>query len=133
MSAAASRARAVVRERFGEEFSPGELSDVCLVVSELVTNALAHGEGTIQVRFTVDRHTIRGEVIDEGSGFEGEVRERGVEEVGGRGLSHVGAMSQSWGVNDGSSHVWFEISRHVRDDEPTDPELGYEQRPDELN
>ena len=47
------------------------------MVSELVTNAVMHGQGTIRLRLQVDAGDVWGEVIDAGGGFEYEVREVG--------------------------------------------------------
>jgi hypothetical protein len=60
-----------------------------MIVSELLTNTVVHGVGAIRLRLDTDAEVVRGEVVDEGPGFEVEVRERGVEEVGGRGLCRV--------------------------------------------
>ena len=107
--AAPSVARRLVRDR-AEGFLPRDrMADLCLVVSELVTNALNHGSGAIRLVLLRDGDRLRGEVTDEGSGFEVELRERGLEEVGGRGLMVVSGVSERWGVYDGSSHVWFEL------------------------
>lgn len=126
-------ARGMLRERFARELPPAELADVEIIVSELVTNALVHGEGSVRLRLTVDDGVITGEVIDEGTGFEADVRERGVRDIGGRGLLLVGTVADRWGIHDGSSHVWFELERRTPSgDAPAPPELGEHQRPDEL-
>jgi anti-sigma regulatory factor (Ser/Thr protein kinase) len=125
-------ARAIVRERFASELSPRELDDVALIVSELVSNAVRHGAGAIELRMTVDDGVLRGEVVDEGPGFEGELREQGADEIGGRGLPLVARLSRAWGVFDGSSHVWFELDRPARS-AATAPALGADERPPELD
>jgi hypothetical protein len=43
--------------------------------------------------------------------FVPEVRDRPKTEPGGWGLHLVEALTQRWGVFDGSTHVWFEIDR----------------------
>ena len=130
---APSVARATIQDHLADVLLGRELTDAQLIVTELVANAVVHGEGEIRVHLAIDRHVLRGEVIDEGRGFETAVRERGIEDVGGRGLMMVGSVAQSWGIHEGSSHVWFEIAREDVDDEPTGPELGRAQRPDELD
>jgi hypothetical protein len=80
----------------------------------------------------VEPDFVRGEVVDEGRGFEAEVRDRGVNEFGGRGLFLVAALARRWGIYDGSSHVWFVLARERRVPEPTAPELGDQRRPDDL-
>src|SRR3954471_7382105 len=79
-------ARALVREEFGNHLPPERLDALRLTVSELVANAVRHGAGPIALHVRVDGDRIRGEVVDAGGGFEHELRERGPEDVGGRGL-----------------------------------------------
>jgi hypothetical protein len=55
-----------------------------------------------------------------------------VEDVGGRGLRIVGSLAERWGVHEGTSHVWFELSPSG-DAEPVDPRLGVEERPQQLD
>ena len=52
---------------------------------------------------------MRGEVIDEGGGFEHEIRARGPEDIKGRGLFLVDALTDRWGIHEGTTHVWFEL------------------------
>ncbi|MEA2295283.1 MAG: serine/threonine-protein kinase RsbW [Solirubrobacteraceae bacterium] len=125
-------ARAIVRDRFASDLSPRELDDVALIVSELISNAVRHGAGAIELRMTVDDGVLHGEVIDEGPGFETELREQGADEIGGRGLPLVARLSREWGVFDGSSHVWFELDRPARS-AATAPALGADERPPELD
>jgi anti-sigma regulatory factor (Ser/Thr protein kinase) len=82
---------------------------MALVVSELVTNAVVHGRGEIVVTLRLDAEVLRGDVIDQGGGFERAVRDRGSENVGGRGLLIVEAMAVRWGIHAGTTHVWFEL------------------------
>jgi len=104
-----------------------------MVISELVTNAVMHGRGDIELRLAVEPGAIAGEVIDEGAGFEAEVRERGAEEVTGRGLLLVAQLAGRWGIHDGSSHVWFQMDRsRDEEDETAPPQLGDETRPEGL-
>jgi serine phosphatase RsbU (regulator of sigma subunit)/PAS domain-containing protein/anti-sigma regulatory factor (Ser/Thr protein kinase) len=132
-AAAAGVGRRFLRDRFGHAVDAQALADAQLIVSELLTNAVRHGEGAIRLRVSADEGSIRGEVVDEGHGFETELRERGEFDVGGRGLAIVAATAHRWGVYEGSSHVWFEIDRRRDDPHPTRPELGEDRRPDELD
>lgn len=130
---ASALARDAVRERLGELMPATVLADVLLVVSELVTNAMLHGEGDIEMRIEFDGSCVKGEVIDRGGGFEREVRESGIEEVGGHGLAIVGQLAESWGVHEGTTHVWFEIGLRSDDGDLEEPQLGHpgdEQLPD---
>jgi anti-sigma regulatory factor (Ser/Thr protein kinase) len=87
------------------------LTDAELLVSELVTNALRHGDGQIMLRGAVDDDTLLVEVIDVGGGFEHELRRRNFDDVGGWGLGVVDDLASRWGVHEGTTHVWFEIER----------------------
>jgi len=96
-----------------------DVDDVLLVVSELVTNALAHtasGEpgGFVTVEITsLDAVTAYIEVIDEGAATVPEVRNADAEECGGRGLWLVEAVAARWGVRDEGYRrrvVWVEMS-----------------------
>lgn len=122
-------ARAVIQEYLSEDATQGEISDVRLLLSELVTNAVVHGEGPITLRLTVEAELIRGEVVDDGGGFEREIREHGPDEVGGRGLLLVASLAHRWGVYEGSSHVWFELDRTRPSRTPEVPQLGEDKRP----
>jgi anti-sigma regulatory factor (Ser/Thr protein kinase) len=104
-------ARAVIQQYLAGDVTEDELSDICLIMSELVTNAMVHGEGAIKLRLTVEDDVVRGEVIDDGAGFEREIPERGPDDIGGRGLLLVASLAQGWGVREGSSHVWVECHR----------------------
>jgi anti-sigma regulatory factor (Ser/Thr protein kinase) len=127
------RARDLLRARFAAELGPSELKDAEVVVSELVSNALLHGDGAIRLRLDYEDGVLRGEVIDDGPGFEAEVRERGARDFGGRGLWLVAKLARRWGVHDGSSHVWFELARPSAPEIPRSPELGPQRRPEQLD
>lgn len=122
---AASRARGAVSEHLSPRVPADTLADVLVVVSELVTNAIMHGEGAIELRIELDGPAIKGEVIDEGGGFEREMREEGVREIGGRGLSIVAEMTERWGVHEGTTHVWFEIPLGGASETTEKPQLGH--------
>lgn len=84
-------------------------ADARLLISELVTNSVRHGNGDrVTVMIDADRPSVlRCEVVDDGGGFV--PRGRGNREVGGWGLDLVEQIAASWGVREGSTHVWFEI------------------------
>lgn len=106
-------ARQRVRERFEHELSDDQFGTVLLLVSELVTNAVLHGQGTITMRTSLNHDRLLVEVIDEGPGPEAAVRELDFENPpsGGRGLLIVDAASSRWGVRKHTGHVWFEVER----------------------
>ena len=87
--------------------------DAKLLVSELITNSVKYGSGgpvTLEVTAD-DPHSMRIEVIDQGAGFVPVARSRAPTDVGGWGLHMVETLSDRWGVHEGSTHVWFELSR----------------------
>ncbi|HET9094564.1 MAG TPA: ATP-binding protein [Solirubrobacteraceae bacterium] len=84
-------------------------ADVTLLVSELVTNSVVYGNGENVVLLIDDKRPehLRCEVVDGGSGFVPTAR--GDRAVGGWGLELVEKLTSSWGVREGSTHVWFEL------------------------
>jgi anti-sigma regulatory factor (Ser/Thr protein kinase) len=83
--------------------------DARLLISELVTNSVTHGDGDTVV-ILIDAElpgVLRCEVVDDGAGFV--PRARGARSVGGWGLDLVERLAASWGVREGSTHVWFEL------------------------
>jgi anti-sigma regulatory factor (Ser/Thr protein kinase) len=87
--------------------------EVLLVTSELVTNAVRHGEGEIEVRVDVSHGAVRVEVLDEGAlVVEEPPGVMPVDAPGGWGLHLVRALSQSWGSGldpHGRTLVWAEV------------------------
>ncbi len=80
-----------------------------LLVSELVTNSVQHGEGdTVTVLIDSGRpDVLRCEVIDGGSGFVPVARAD--RPTGGWGLQLVEQLSSGWGLCEGPTHVWFDL------------------------
>jgi anti-sigma regulatory factor (Ser/Thr protein kinase) len=108
--APAAARRAV--ERLEGKVDDGLIPEVRLLVSELITNSVKYGEGSITLKVDVDRPgKVRAEVIDQGAGFIPVARDRPATEVGGWGLHLVQTLANRWGVHEGSTHVWFEIER----------------------
>jgi len=110
-SYAPARAREAVREA-----SAGIPEDdrwrLEMIVTELVTNAVRHGPGgPVELALESGGRGVRGEVGDPGAGIRGqELTSRRATEEGGRGLFLVDALSDSWGLSDGRSRVWFEVA-----------------------
>jgi anti-sigma regulatory factor (Ser/Thr protein kinase) len=108
---APGKARAAVEDLVGD-IDERLVPSAKLLVSELMTNAVKYGgAGAVRVEFDApapDR--LRCEVIDEGDGFTPVARARPKTDVGGWGLHLVDALSESWGVHEGSTHVWFELT-----------------------
>ena len=107
---AGAAARAALREHFGGEVRRATFADLELVVSELVTNAVEHGRGTIQVGVEHSEREIRGFVSDRGDGFAYQLRALDGTDSRGRGLAIVDALVTRWGIRHGSTQVWFAIS-----------------------
>jgi signal transduction histidine kinase len=109
------RAPVVARHALDElapELDPALLEDARLLVTELVTNGVRHGRGE-HVRLILDTSEpdrLRCEVIDEGHGFLPIARAGHASEPGGWGLYLVEKLAETWGVREGSTHVWFELA-----------------------
>lgn len=95
---------------------PDVIADAELLVSELASNAVVHGQGAVVLRARLERDRLRIELVDQGSGFARQVHRDGPPRVGGWGLEFVDRLSDRWGVRDGSTHVWFELGCRQRDE-----------------
>ena len=87
---------------------------VALLVSEVATNALVHGEGKVRVRVHPTARGLRVEVHDDSPALPARRRATPMDE-GGRGIALVEALSSGWGADrtaDGKT-VWFEVDAHV--------------------
>ncbi|MCW2545160.1 MAG: hypothetical protein JWM40_2712, partial [Frankiales bacterium] len=93
---AVPRARAFVASQLSAA-APGALEDAKLVVTELVTNALLHGEAPLTLRLQKDDGLVRIEVQDASRVLPVVPREN-LEAMTGRGLGLVAALSSAWGV-----------------------------------
>jgi anti-sigma regulatory factor (Ser/Thr protein kinase) len=93
----------------------GRLETLNLVMADLVTNAVQHGQGRIHVRVVFNGVLIRCEVSDEGSGCDQVIREAAETSTTG-GLSRMRSTVSDWGVHGGHTSVWFEISLNDRPD-----------------
>jgi anti-sigma regulatory factor (Ser/Thr protein kinase) len=110
---AAQEARGLIRNRLGEVIPATTLWDLLTVVSELVTNAVRHGESeTVRVRLGIDFDgNVAGEVENDGRGRV-EPRPIDVASTSGMGLHIVAALAERWWVYvNGSTLVAFELSR----------------------
>jgi anti-sigma regulatory factor (Ser/Thr protein kinase) len=111
----ARRARDAVAQLLGVRAPVGFVRDALLLTSELVSNAITHGEGACELRasFTSPPDHLRVDVIDESPFIpilaRGAVRRA---RVGGLGLVLVAEVASDWGVGPsagGGKSVWFEI------------------------
>jgi serine/threonine-protein kinase RsbW len=106
-----ARARTAVLEAL-PQLDSDRLDTVRLLISELVTNALRHGDRgePVELHASWNSH-VRVEVVDRGDGFTPEPRTRPLDEPGGYGLLLVGSLADRWGVE--TNHcttVWFELN-----------------------
>ena len=107
------RARALVRRSLTSWGLPGEIPSLELAVSELVTNALVHGSGDVEVRVSAAEDHVRLDVVDEG-GSGGDTphvaRPRESPGQGGWGLLVVERLADAWGAETGpaGTRVWME-------------------------
>lgn len=132
-ASAAAVARRAVDGHLAGALPGRRVAELKLVVSELVTNAFLHGRGDITLRLQLDGSIVRSEIVDQGGGFEREVRERGPDDVGGRGLVIVEALASRWGIHEGTTHVWLEIDLDDPGGARVEPQLGANERPDGLD
>lgn len=105
-------ARRAVSELRGA-FAADILSDVQLLVSELVTNSVRHSgsRDPIHLRVWAKSRGLKVEIADGGVGFERARGGAGRESEGGRGLMILEALAERWGVSrDARARVWFEIA-----------------------
>ena len=102
-------------DRMRDAFPPGRFEDARLLVSELVTNAVRHGEGgSVRVVTRLERGSAHVEVVDEGAGFAATSVAAGrdrtdLDREGGWGLPLVEELADDWGSFAGSTHVWFRL------------------------
>ncbi len=89
--------------------SSRQRQDPALMVSELVTNAIVHGTGTISLRIEADPDALRVEVAGEGEVTVAPSPTPGGH--GGWGLRIVRQCADEWGVLEGSTKVWFRLDR----------------------
>jgi anti-sigma regulatory factor (Ser/Thr protein kinase) len=73
------------------------VDDAGLVVSELVTNAVAAGSNRVLLAVRLHRRQLTIAVTDDGPGWP-TPRSGGPEDPSGRGLLIVGSLAQAWGV-----------------------------------
>ncbi|PSK58436.1 hypothetical protein B0E38_01461 [Streptomyces sp. 111WW2] len=79
---------------------------VVLAVSELVTNAVVHGEGEIVLRITVAVDVVRVSVTDHNPA-PAVLKETGRDGESGRGIRLVDAISDAWESN--GAETWCEF------------------------
>ena len=83
-----------------------------LLTTELVANALLHGEGIVTLRVVHEPEELLVEVADEGHGAV-EMTSKPTS-LGGWGLRVVDEIAADWGVRSGSTRVWFRLFLDAR-------------------
>jgi anti-sigma regulatory factor (Ser/Thr protein kinase) len=104
-------ARAFAREALDKGNASVRIEDVALVVSELVTNAVVHGDGDITLNVVVAEGAILVEVEDREPELPGRLDPR-VDAESGRGLLLVSRIAREWGVRPAAGRgkvVWADL------------------------
>jgi anti-sigma regulatory factor (Ser/Thr protein kinase) len=110
---AVAEARTRVCEAVATELSDDKVDTLRLLVSEVVTNAVRHGNTQSPVEVHARWNSeVRVEVCDHGGGFSPQPRVGKSDEPGGFGLFLVGRLADRWGVEtDDGTTVWFVLRR----------------------
>lgn len=113
--AAVAQARRFVAARWAW-LDDSTLDDVELVVSELVSNAVRHGQPEIDLRLRVEPFALDIAVLDHGDGvIPTEAQLSDTTARSGRGLAIVDRLANSWGVEplagETGKEVWASLSR----------------------
>ena len=108
-----ARARTEVCKAIEPDLEDGQVETLRLLVSEVVTNAVRHGNSTSDVELNARWNSeVRVEVSDHGEGFTPVPRMGAFDEPGGFGLYLVGRLAHRWGVEtNASTRVWFVLRR----------------------
>ncbi len=128
--ASVQTARRFVRHALRMWNADDEVDDAVIVVSELVTNAIAHAHTGCELRISHDGNHSDSQSGDQGGILRIEVNDRGAQipdvqtltetREHGRGLHIVAALTKAWGVDtepDGSKTVWAELVDHRSPDD----------------
>ena len=103
-------------DRLEGSLDPGQLSELRLLVTELLTNSVRHGvddRGRIELDVEIFANAVRAVVTDTGPGFEPDPDPTPhPDRPGGWGLCLVNSLADRWGVKrNGNTAVWFEMDR----------------------
>ena len=117
---AAREVRVELQRLAAESAAPGAIDDVLLLASELVSNAVRHTSGAIEVsawcspdgrwRVEVDDESVVPPVVHKMQKMQ-TVPPAPLENIGGRGLQIVDALASRWGVvkTRVGKRCWFEL------------------------
>ena len=106
MAGSAGIARLIVTAH-GSSLESEQLKNANVMVSELVSNAVRHGDGRIELTVQSGPEGVCASVHDEGTGTIATPDPR--PERGGWGLFFVERLADSWGVAEDDSRVWFRV------------------------
>ena len=112
VSWSAPRARRLVVEGLHvAALDPDVIADAELVTSELVANAILHGQPPIDLSLTVSGANFRIEVTDSNPAPPRLLPPAASDQVGGRGLLILDTLARRWGVDATASgkRVWAEL------------------------
>lgn len=113
-SQAAASARRTVREVLRAWAVTDEdcIHEVCLIVTELVTNAVRHGGTRLRLELALDGAMFTVAAAD-GSAVVPQPRSCTDDDESGRGLAIIEALAESWGVDEraGGKRVWARLRR----------------------
>lgn len=102
-------ARRAIDELVRAHLGRDEQAVAYLLISELVSNAVVHGEGRIELSLGRVGDRVRFEVADQGERGSPSLDGPNLDTGHGFGLHLVDELSSAWGYYEGSSHVWFEL------------------------
>jgi anti-sigma regulatory factor (Ser/Thr protein kinase) len=110
---AAAQARRIIAEELSSRLSARVVTEIQLMVSELVTNGVVHGAREVNAPVMLDlcvNGDVRCRVSDQGAGFAARPSRSQPVQLGGWGLRVVEELSDRWGMQRSPqrTEVWFE-------------------------
>jgi anti-sigma regulatory factor (Ser/Thr protein kinase) len=113
MPTAVGEARRWVASVAGDLLGPEQAENLRLIISEIVTNALRHGDSSerIDLAVTPKQQFLCVQVTDDGPGLAPRPRALETDDHGGFGLFFVEQLTRRWGVTreNRRTRVWFEL------------------------
>jgi anti-sigma regulatory factor (Ser/Thr protein kinase) len=96
------------------------IDDASLLTTELVSNAVRHGAGTVTLRVEVEDGVVQVRVHDDAAALP-HVNNADPSSLGGRGLFIVECVADEWGTeaDEPGKTVWFRLESPQQDDRST--------------